>query len=434
MRISVNGEAPRVIIVGAGFGGTHAAHALRRAPVRVTVIDRTNHFVFSPLLYQVATCGLSGDEISAPIRFLLRGQQNASVQMAEVTGFGLEKREVVVGDRRLPYDYLIVATGTRYNYFGHDEWQRFAPSLKSVADAARIRRGILHAFENAEMETDRERIRALLTFVLVGAGPTGVELAGALAELARFTLRREYRHINTNNTRIILLDAAARILPGFPQPLAEKAKAELERKGVQVITSASVTGIDAEGVTINGHAQLASGNIIWTAGITATPLASALDAPTDRLGRIKVMPDLSVPGRREAFVIGDLMTLERDGAAFSPGLAPVAMQQGAYVGDLISRRVTGQSDPPPFRYRDKGKLATVGRSFAVADFGRFRFAGFIAWMLWWTVHIIYLASLWNRFQVLATWMWAYLTYQRSVRVLTPESPDLQETGGRAAKR
>jgi NADH dehydrogenase len=422
----VSGDKPRVVIVGGGFGGIHAAHALLRAPVDVTVIDRTNHSVFYPLLYQVATCGLSADEISAPIRFLLRGQRNAEVLMAEVTGFDLQRRMVIMGARELSYDFLIVAVGTRYNYFGHHDWPRLAPSLKSVADAAYIRRKILHAFEQAELESDPETVQALLTFALVGAGPTGVELAGALAELARFTLRREYRHIDTNNTRIILLEAAPRILLNFPQRLAQKARLELERKGVQVMTGAAVTAIDSEGVTINGQARIRSLNVIWTAGIEGNPLGRALGAQTDRLGRVKVLPDLSVPGYPEVFVIGDLMVVEQNGQPFSPGLAPVAMQQGAYVGRLIGQRVAGGQAGEPFRYRDKGALATVGRAFAIADFGRLKLAGFWAWMLWWGVHVFYLASLWNRFQVLATWMWAYLTYERSVRILTPQPSDLAE--------
>lgn len=419
---------PRVIIVGGGFGGTNAAHALRHAPVRVTVIDRTNHSVFFPLLYQVATCGLSADEISLPIRFLLRQQANAEVLMAEVTGFDLQARTVKMGAKQIQYDYLIVATGTQYNYFGHDDWPCFAPSLKSVADAARIRHRILHALERAEMESDAESVRALLTFVLVGGGPTGVELAGALAELTRFTLRREYRHIDTRNTRILLVEAGPRILPGFPDRLAKKALDELQCKGVQIITNAGVTAIDQAGVIVNRQTRIGSRNVIWTAGVRATPIAGAVGGQTDHLGRVKVRHDLSVPGHPEVFVIGDLMALERDGQLFSPGLATVAIQQGIYVGDLIARHVAGRKESPPFRYRDKGKLATIGRSFAIADFGRVRFAGFFAWLLWCLVHIVYLAGLWNRLQVLSTWIWAYLTYQRSVRILTPESAILQEVG------
>jgi NADH:ubiquinone reductase (H+-translocating) len=421
---------PRVVIVGGGFGGTNAAHALRHAPVCVTVIDRTNHSVFSPLLYQVAMCGLSADEIAAPIRFLLRRQRNTEVLIVEVTGFDLQARTVVMRNRQLHYDYLIVATGTQYNYFGHQDWSRFALCLKSVTDAARIRHRILHALERAEAETEAAAVSAFLTFVLVGGGPTGVELAGALAELTRFTLRREYRHIDTRNTRILLLEAGSRILAGFPERLARKALDELRYKGVEVITNAPVTSIDQAGVIVSHQTRIVSRNVIWTAGVRATEVAAALGATTDHLGRVKVLPDLSVPDHQDVFVIGDLMVLEADGRLFSPGLATVAIQQGRYVGDLIARRVAGRKEPLPFHYRDKGKLATVGRSFAIADFGRVRLAGFFAWLLWWTVHIMYLAGLWNRVQVLWTWVSAYLTYQRSVRILTPESANFQEINGR----
>ena len=346
--------------------------------------------------------------------------------MAEVTGVNLHRATVEMDGRQLRYDYLVVATGTRYDYFGHDDWPRFALSLKSVADAALVRHRILHAFEQAELETEPALVGALLTFVLVGAGPTGVEMAGALAELARFTLRREYRHIDTRNTRIVLLEAGARILAGFPDLLADKARRELERKGVQVRTDCAVTAVDEEGVMVNAQTRIHSRNVIWTAGVRGTPLGRSLGVETDRLGRVKVLPDLSIPGHPEVFVVGDLMVLEQDGKAFSPGLAAVAVQQGAYVGKLIARRATGRQNPGLFRYRDKGRLATVGRAFAIADFSSLRFAGFLAWMLWWTVHIMYLASLWNRLQVLMTWVWAYLTYQRSVRILTPESLSLQD--------
>ncbi|MGH7227178.1 MAG: NAD(P)/FAD-dependent oxidoreductase, partial [Gemmataceae bacterium] len=351
--------------------------------------------VFHPLLYQVATCGLSADEVCAPIRFLLRRQRNAEVVMAEVTGFDLDSRAVEIGSRRLSYDYLIVASGTRYNYFGHDEWARVAPSLKSAADASHIRNKILRAFEQAEAGTDCGSIQALLTFVVVGAGPTGVELAGALAELARFTLRREYRHIDTRTTSVVLVEAGSRILPGFPAELAAKARRELERGCVQVQTASTVTVIDEQGVIINGHLRIPSRNVIWAAGVKATSLAAALGSGTDRSGRVKVRADLSLPGHPEVFVIGDLMTMEQDGKAFSPGLAPVAIQQGAYVGKLIGRRIDAYKEPPPFRYRDKGKLATVGRAFAVADFGRIKLAGRLAWLLWGTVHIAYVAGPWN---------------------------------------
>ncbi|HEX9374143.1 MAG TPA: NAD(P)/FAD-dependent oxidoreductase, partial [Roseiflexaceae bacterium] len=409
-----------VIIVGGGFGGTHAAHALRHAPVRVTVIDRTNHSVFHPLLYQVATAALSCDEMAAPIRGLLRRQPNAEVIMAEVTGVDVERRVVRIGARELAYDYLILATGSAYTYFGHDEWARYAPNLKTISDARRIRSKIIQAFEQAEQETDPERIRALLTFVLVGGGPTGVEMAGALAELTRCAIAPEYRHIDTRTARIMLFEADARLLRAFPERLARKAQAELERKGVEVYTGAAVSDVDATGVTVAGR-HIPSANVIWTAGVAATPLGAQLGAPTDRLGRVKVQPDLSIPGHPEVFVVGDLMVLEQDGQPFSPGLAPVAIQQGAYAGRRIARQVTGQPDRGSFTYRNKGNLATVGRAFAIADLGWIRFSGLLAWLLWGGVHLVYLTNLWNRVQVFATWLWAYVTYDRAVRVLTPDS-------------
>lgn len=418
--IAADDPRPHVVIVGGGFGGIHAAHALRRAPVWVTVIDRTNHSVFHPLLYQVATGGLSSDEIAAPIRSLLQRQQNAEVLLAEVTGIDVAHRVVQIGTRNLPYDYLILATGSQYNYFGHEDWVRNAPNLKTISDARRIRSKIIQTFEQAEQERDPDRIRALLTFVLVGGGPTGVEMAGALAELARCAIAPEYRHIDTRTARIILFESGPRLLKAFPERLARKAQAELERKGVEVHTGARVSAVDATGVMVGGT-FIQSANVIWTAGVKATPLGSQLGVPTDRLGRVKVLPDLSVPGHPEVFVVGDLMVMERDGQPFSPGLAPVAMQQGAYVGKRIARQAEGQLEGGPFTYRDKGNLATIGRSFAIADLGRFKFSGLLAWLLWGAVHLVYLTNLWNRIQVFATWVWAYLSFQRSVRVLTPDS-------------
>jgi len=419
-----------VVIVGGGFGGTHAAHALRNAPVHVTVIDRTNHSIFHPLLYQVASAGLSSDEIAVPIRFLLRRQLNSEVMMAEVTAVDVQQRRLWMSTRQLSYDYLILATGSHYSYFGHNDWPRFALSLKTTADAVRIRSRILHAFEQAELETDAETVSALLTFVLVGAGPTGVEMSGALSELARFALVHEYRHIDTLKTRIVLLEAGPRILPALPATLARKAENELERKGIEVRTDAAATAIDEEGVIVNGDERIRSHNVIWAAGVTGTALGQSLGAETDRMGRVKVLPDLSIPDHPEIFVIGDLMVIEHNGKSFSPGLAPVAVQQGQYAGRLIARRVSGESDPGPFRYRDKGSVATIGRAFAIADFGgRLKFSGRFAWVLWSTVHLVYLTSLWNRIQVFATWIWAYFTYQRGVRILTPDSLDVEGING-----
>lgn len=412
-------DLPHVIIIGGGFGGTNAAHALRDAPVRVTVIDRTNHTVFQPLLYQVATAALSADEIATPIRNLLRHQPNAEVLMAEVTAIDVARRIVQVGPRELAYDYLVLATGADYGFFGHDEWASHAMKLKSIDDATRIRTAILRAFEQAEQETDPARIRALMTFVLVGGGPTGVEMAGALAELAHHTLAPEYRHIDTRTTRILLFEADARILRAFPEHLAQKAHAELERKGVEVRLNAPVSSIDATGVVVAGE-HIPSALVLWSAGVSATPLGAHLGAPMDRAGRVKVLPDLSIPGHPEVFVVGDLMVMERDGKPYAPGLAPVAIQQGIYAGKRIARAVAGQPDDAPFVYRDKGNLATVGRAFAIAQLGRYTFSGFFAWLLWGGVHLLYLTNLWNRFQVFVTWLWAYVTNARTVRVLTPD--------------
>jgi NADH:ubiquinone reductase (H+-translocating) len=418
--IAADVPCPHVVIVGGGFGGTHAAHALQHVPVDVTVIDRTNHSVFHPLLYQVATAGLSSDEIAAPIRNLLRRQRNANVLLAEVTGIDVAHRVVQIATQELPYDYLVLATGSEYNYFGHEDWVRSAPNLKTISDARRIRSKIIQAFEQAEQERDPERVRALLTFVLVGGGPTGVEMAGALAELARCAIAPEYRHIDTRTTRIILFESGPRLLKAFPERLARKAQAELERKGVEVYTGVPVSAVDATGVLVDGT-YIPSANVIWTAGVKATPLGKQLGVPTDRLGRVKVLPDLSIPGHPEVFVVGDLMVMERDGQPFSPGLAPVAMQQGTYVGKRIAQQVESHLDAEPFTYWDKGNLATIGRAFAIADLGRFKFSGFLAWLLWGGVHLVYLTDLWNRIQVFATWVWAYLTFQRTVRVLTPDS-------------
>jgi NADH:quinone reductase (non-electrogenic) len=413
-------EQPHVVIVGGGFGGTHAAHALRHAPARVTVIDRTNHSVFHPLLYQVATAALSSDEIAAPIRSLLRRQPNVEVLMAEVTGLDVGRRMVQIGAHELSYDYLVLATGSEYTYFGHEEWARHAPNLKTISDARRIRSTIIQTFEQAEQETDPERIRALLTFVLVGGGPTGVEMAGALAELTRYTIAPEYRHIDTRSARILLFEAGPRLLAAFPEQLARKAQAELQRKGVEVYTGAAVSEVTATGVVVAGQ-YIPSANVIWTAGVKASSLGAQLGSPTDRLGRVEVQSDLSIPGHSEVFVIGDLMVLERNGQPFSPGLAPVAIQQGAYVGKRIARQVAGQEESGSFVYRDKGNLATVGRAFAIADLGWLRFSGLMAWLLWGGVHLVYLTKMWNRVQVFATWIWSYLTYDRAVRVLTPDS-------------
>ena len=427
---STNARDPRphVVIVGGGFGGLAAANALRKAPVRVTVIDRTNHSIFFPLLYQVATGGLSADEVATPIRSLLRRQRNAEVLMTEVTGVDIGRRQVLTADGPITYDYLVLATGARYTYFDHPEWEQHAPSLKSIADAATIRRRLLQAFEQAELATDPAEVEALLTFVLVGGGPTGVELAGAIAELARTGLADEFRHIDPRLARIVLVEAGPRLLATFPESLSRKAQRALERMGVEVRTHAAVTDVAAEGVRV-GEEQIASRTVIWTAGVVATPVGAWLGAETDRIGRVKVVPDLSVPGHPEVFVIGDAAYVEQDGQPL-PGVAQVPIQQGRYVGRLIQRRVQNKPIPGPFRYWYPPNMATVGRAFAVADFGWVRMSGFLTWLLWLVVHVFYLAGMRNRLQVLMQWTWAYFTYERNVRVLSPE-PMSRDTPARA---
>ncbi len=407
---------PRVVIIGAGFGGLRAARALRNAPVEVTVIDRTNHHLFQPLLYQVATAALSPADISAPIRAILRRQKNTRVIMAEVTGIDLEKQQVLLGDRSVPYDYLIVATGAAHAYFGHDEWEQFAPGLKTIVDATSIRRKVLLAFEAAEEETDAERRKALMTFVLVGAGPTGVEMAGAIAELAHKALAGDFRRINPTEARIVLVEAGPRILPAFPVFLAKKAHTALNRLGVEVRTGTPVEHIDSEGVVIAGE-RLAAKTVIWTAGVAASPAGRWLNAEVDRAGRVKVENDLSLPGHPHVFVIGDTALFVQDGKPL-PGVAPVAMQEGTYVAASIVQRVTGEGVKRPFRYKNKGNLATIGRSYGIADFGWLWLAGFIGWIFWLMVHILFLIGFRNRFIVLFQWAWAYLTYQRGARLIT----------------
>ncbi|WP_081838826.1 NAD(P)/FAD-dependent oxidoreductase [Thermogemmatispora carboxidivorans] len=424
---------PHVVIVGGGFGGLQAARALGKAPVRVTVIDRTNHHLFQPLLYQVATAALSPADISAPIRHVLRHNKNTRVLLAEVTGVDTVGRRVLLderGERSIPYDYLIIATGAGQNYFGHREWARYAPGLKTLEDATRLRRQILLAFEAAEMESDPDRQRALLTFVLVGAGPTGVEMAGAIAELAHKALASDFRTINPHSARIILVEAAPRILLSFPPELAEKARRALNRLGVEVRTSAPVEAVDENGVVIGGE-YLPAKTIIWTAGVEASPAGRWLQAEVDRAGRVKVNPDLSVPGHPEIFVIGDTAHLEEKGQPL-PGLAPVAMQEGRYVARAILQRLAGQ-EPAPFHYVNKGNLATVGRAWGLLQIGRLRLTGFLAWILWLTVHIFYLIGFRNRVLVLFQWAWAYLTFQRGARlILYPERADSREAVALAA--
>ena len=406
---------PKVVIIGAGFGGLRAARTLADASVDITVIDRSNHHLFQPLLYQVATAGLSPADISAPIRYILRHQHNASVMLAEVTGIDMEAQQVQMEGRSVPYDYLIVATGATHAYFGHDEWEEFAPGLKTITDATTIRRRILLAFEAAEIEPDPEKRKALLTFVLVGAGPTGVEMAGAIAELAHKALAHDFRNIDPASAHILLVEASPRGLLAFPEHLASDAQKALERLGVEVMTHAVVEQISDEGVVIGGH-MLKAKTVIWTAGVTASPAGQWLDADVDRAGRVKVQLDLTLPEHDNVFVIGDTATLQQDGKPL-PGVAPVAMQEGVYAASVIRERIAGKSDMKPFHYHNKGNLATVGRSFGLADLGTIKLTGFIGWMFWLTVHIFFLIGFRNRFIVLFQWAWAYLTYQRGARLI-----------------
>ena len=405
----------RVVIVGGGFAGLTAAKRLRRAPVEVVLIDRTNHHLFQPLLYQVATGGLSPADIAAPIRWILRRQQNATVMLAEVERFDLDHRRVHTSKGPVAYDSLIVAAGATHHYFGNDDWAEFAPGLKSLADATEIRKRILHAFEHAEVAREVEERRAWLTFAIVGAGPTGAELAGAIGELARDTLRSDFRNIDTAEAHVVLIEGTDQVLGTFPEPLPDKARRSLERLGVSIRTDSLASHIDDNGVTVGGE-RIEARTVIWAAGVQASPLGR-LVAPDhlDRVGRVMVTDALTVPERPEVFVVGDLAHIEQDGSLV-PGVAPAALQQGRHAADVIAARLGGGSTEP-FRYRNKGNLATLGRSAAVAELGRFRFSGFVAWLLWLFVHIMYLVGFENRLLVLTQWAWNYVTRNRSARLI-----------------
>ncbi len=407
---------PRIVIVGAGFGGLAAAKALAKAPVDITVIDQHNYHLFQPLLYQVATAGLSPADIASPIRSVLARQRNTTVILAEVSGVDLDRRQAVAEDRRVGYDFLILATGARHAYFGHDDWARYAPGLKRIDDATYLRRRILLAFEKAESETDPERRRSLLNFVVVGGGPTGVEMAGAIAELARKALKSDFRTIDPGSARVILVEAAPRLLTPFDPRLSEAARKSLERLGVEVRLDATVTLCDADGVAI-GAERIAAATIVWGAGVMASPAGLWLGAKTDPAGRVEVLPDLSLPGHPEVFVIGDTaLAGSRDGRPL-PGIAPVAKQQGAYVARLLMDRLRGRARPP-FRYWDFGILATIGRKHAVVQMGPLRLSGSFAWLLWCFAHIYFLIGFRNRLAVVMNWAWNYVTFQRGMRLIT----------------
>ena len=411
---------PQVLIIGGGFGGLAVARELRRAPVRVVLVDRSNHHLFQPLLYQVAIAMLAPAEIATPLRQVLGRQANAMVLLAEVTGVDTSRRltrlRTGAGEiQELPYHYLVVATGARHSYFGHPEFAAHSHGLKSLPDALAVRDGVLRAFETAELETDPAVQRELLTFVLVGAGPTGVEMAGAIAELRRFTLRSDFRRINPRTARILLIEAAPRILLSFPETLAQRARERLEALGVEVLTGKPVERIDANGVVVGGE-HIGSRTVIWTAGVEASPAGLWLGAATDRAGRVRVGPDCSVPGLPDVFVIGDTASFEQDGQPL-PGVAQVAMQQGRYVAGVILARIQGDPAPPPFRYRNLGNMAIVGRGFALLDKDRFRMSGYVAWLAWALVHIYQLAAFMNRLRVMVQWAWAYITRQHGSRLI-----------------
>ncbi len=406
---------PHIVVVGGGFAGLHATRALRRAAVDVTVLDRRNHHLFQPLLYQVATAALNPADIAAPIRHVLRRQANAEVLLADVRAVDVGGRRLLLDSGALPYDDLVLATGAAHSYFGHPEWARAAPGLKTIEDALEIRRRLLTAFEMAEREVDPERRREWLTFVVVGAGPTGVELAGALADIARTTLVRDFRHFSPASARIMLLEGNPCVLPPYPPDLSEAARAQLEALGVEVRTGALVSAIDERGVVASGE-RIPARTILWGAGVAASPLGRSLGVPLDRAGRVRVEPDLSIPGHPEVFVAGDLAAIQQDGKPV-PGVAPAAMQMGRWAAQNILRDLAGEPRRP-FRYRDKGSLATLGHAAAVADLGRFHFHGRTAWVLWLFVHILYLIGFRNRVAVLLQWFWSYLTFSRGARLIT----------------
>lgn len=408
----------RIVIAGAGFGGLAAAHALRNAPVEITIVDRHNYHLFQPLLYQVATASLSPAEIAQPIRSILKTQKNVHVILAEVSGVDGAARIVRTNcGLSISYDYFLIATGARHSYFGHDDWEANAPGIKSIDDATRVRAKILLAFERAELESDEAARRALLTFVIVGAGPTGVEMAGAIVELARNSITRDFRDIEPSSARIILAEAGPRVLPAFSEPCSREAARVIKAMGVEVRLGTPVTGIGDRGVTI-GTEFVPARTIIWAAGVRASPVGQWLGAAVDRAGRVVVQDDFSVTGFDGVFVVGDAAAFKTREGSFLPGVAPAAKQAGAYVGKLIEARVTGDAPPKTFSYADYGNLATIGRKNAVVDLGRVRVYGVLGWLIWSIAHIYFLIGFRNRFVVALSWAWSYVTYQRGARLIT----------------
>jgi NADH dehydrogenase len=406
-----------VVIVGAGFGGLEAARAMRRAPIDLTVIDRQNFHCFQPLLYQVATAALSPADVAWPVRHILRDQRNATVLMADVSGVDTQRKMLRTDSGEVPYDYLVLATGAMHSYFGHDDWAEYAAGLKRIEDATRIRRSILIAFERAELTHDEAARRPLLTFVIVGGGATGVEMAGAIAEVARQTLAADFRHIDPRTARIVLIEAGPRLLPSFPEKQSKYVSDALTHAGVEVKTSTMVTACDSRGVDTDGG-RIDAATIIWAAGVVASPAARWLGVEADRAGRVKVDPDLTVPGHPEIFVIGDTAAISDSTGRPVPGIAPAAKQMGKYAGKLIAARVAGRSDAKPFRYMHLGELATIGRHAAVVKLGWLELKGFIGWLFWSVAHIYFLIGVRNRFIVAFNWLWSYLTFQRGARLIT----------------
>ncbi len=410
-------SVPRLVIVGGGFAGLWATRALARAPLRITLVDRRNHHLFQPLLYQVATAGLSAPDIAAPLRHILGRQGNVEVRLGEVVTIDRRQRQVQLADgARLDYDLLLVASGATHAYFGNDQWAAHAPGLKTLDDALALRRKLLLAFERAEAEPDPVRRAAWLSFAVVGGGPTGVELAGTLAEIARHTLRNEFRHIDPASATVRLVEAGPRVLSTFPEELSAKARRQLEKLGVEVVTGTAVTDIGEEGFQL-GERFIPARTVVWAAGVAASPLARSLDVPLDRAGRVPVLPDLTVEGHPEIFVAGDLATLRQENGQPVPGVAPAAKQMGRYVANVILARFQARPAPPPFRYRDFGNLATIGRMAAVVHLGRLKLSGTLAWWFWLAAHVFFLIGFRNRLVVLLNWAWAYWSYQRAARII-----------------
>ncbi|MGD0420113.1 MAG: NAD(P)/FAD-dependent oxidoreductase [Xanthobacteraceae bacterium] len=414
--MNTQAQRPRVVIAGAGFGGLQAAKALAKVDVDVTLVDAYNHHCFQPLLYQVATAALSPADVAWPIRAILRAQKNVRVIMARVLAIDAPARRVHTSQIDLAYDNLILATGSTHSYFGHDDWAPFAPGLKHIADATEIRRRFLLAFERAEVAEDEAAQQRLLTFVIVGGGATGVEMAGAIAEVARRTLQHDFRRIDPRTSRIILIEAGPRLLPTFPAPLADYATRSLRGMGVEIALGRAVTGCDAEGVSLDGS-RIEAATVIWAAGVVASPAAEWIGAEPDRAGRIKVNADLTVPGRPEIFAIGDTASVVAGDGRPMPGIAPAAKQMGNYVAKVIAARVQERPAPPPFAYHHLGDLATIGRKSAVVKLGVFQITGFLGWLFWSAVHIYFLIGLRNRFVVALNWLWSYMTFQRGARLI-----------------